>query len=94
MWNYSKYIIIILILIFTLIFFAEEANAFAEPIVRKASEAQRNIIRIGKVITAISFICALMTFIIGSPQWKWIIYITLGGTVLTAVDPIVKWIIA
>ncbi len=69
-----------------------EAFAFADPIVRKAHDAQRNLIQIGKVVTALSFVFAIIMFVMGKPQWKWFGYIIVGGTALTSVDPLLRWI--
>ena len=72
--------------------YSHESLAFAEPIIRKVNDAQRNLIRIGKVITALSFVISLIMFVLGQPQWKWCGYIIVGGAILTSIDPVLRWI--
>jgi hypothetical protein len=67
--------------------------AFSQPLVHKIEQAQQQLLIIGKSLVGVSAIVAILLFIFGKPQWKWFLYILLGGTLLTGIQPIIRWIL-
>lgn len=69
-----------------------EIYSFSEPVVRKAAQAQQELINIGRVVSTLSLLIIIILFIIGKPQWKWFIYVFVGAVLLSGFGHVSAWL--